>query len=62
MNRKHLHQWNMARTCYNGKLIELTRNKQEANAMLNIFMNVMCRYGHGFISLYHKHTTDWHLY
>ena len=43
------------------KLLKLTRNKQEANAMLNVFMNVLYRFGHGFISLYHRHTTEWHL-
>ena len=38
----------MAHTCYTAKLLKLTRNKQEAIAMLNVFMNVMCRFGHGF--------------
>ena len=52
----------MACTCYTGKLFKFTRNKQEANAMLNVFMNVMCRFGHGFISLFHRRTTEWHLY
>ena len=47
----------MAHTCYTEKLLKLTRNKQEANVMLNVFMNVMCRFGHGFISLYHRHTS-----
>ena len=44
--------------------IKFTRNKQKVNTMLNVFMNVMCRFGHGFISLYHKHTaaTEWHVY
>ena len=37
------------------ELLKLTRKKQEANAMLNVFMNVMCRFGHGFISIYHRH-------
>ena len=53
---KHLRQWNMARSCYTGKLLKLARNRQEANTMLNVFMNVMCRFGHDFISLYHKLT------
>ena len=37
------------------ELLKLTRKKQEANAMLNVFMNVMCRFDHGFISIYHRH-------
>ena len=36
-------------------------NRLETNAMLNVFMNVLCRFGHGFISLYDRHTTEWHL-
>ena len=59
---KHLRQLNMARTCYTGKLLTFTRNRQESNTKLNIFMNVMYRFGDGFISLYHKHTNELHLY
>ena len=44
-----------------GRLLKLTRNKQEANTTLNVFMNVMCTFDHGFTSLYHRHTTEWHL-
>ena len=44
----------MACTCCTGKLLKFTRNKQEANTMLNVFMNVMCRFDNGFISLYHS--------
>ena len=44
----------MACMYYTGKLLKLTRNKKEANTMLNVFMNAMCRFGHGFISLYHR--------
>ena len=31
--------------------------EKEAKTMLNVFMNVVCRFGHGFNSLYHRHTT-----
>ena len=34
----------MARVCYTRKLLKLTINKQEANTMLNVFMNVTCRF------------------
>ena len=44
----------MARTCYTGNLLKLTRNKEEANTMLNALMNAMCRFARGFISLYHS--------
>ena len=37
------------------ELLKLTRKKQEANTMLNVFMNVMCRFGHGLICIYHRH-------
>ena len=37
------------------ELLKLTRKKQEANALLNVFMNVMCRFGYGFVSIYHRH-------
>ena len=40
MNR-NIYVNGMEPTCCTGKLLKLTRNKQEENKMLNVFMNVL---------------------
>ena len=46
-------EYSYARTCYNGILLKLNGDNKEANLMLNVLINVMCRLEYGFNCLYH---------